>query len=132
MRLILLTNMQQKTAVYQSIRGMRAPVTMGKHLGQQLPRRSNTNNDPMVIGSPPPQTSESPDLAPRMPVVGKASVQFAGVTNSEVLWALPNQKPSPGASSEFSSGAGQSSLGIPAAGMDDLMADIDWVSLTVL
>jgi hypothetical protein len=64
-----------------------------------------------------------------MPAIGRAPVQFAGVTNGEALWALPNQQQSPEASSDSNSVVGQSSLSVPGAGVDDLMADIDWVDI---
>lgn len=37
----ILSELQQKTAVYQSMRGMRAPVVMNKHVGQRAPRVSD-------------------------------------------------------------------------------------------
>ena len=57
-------------------------------------------------------------------------VQFAGVSNGESLWALPNEKSPEGTSDTNDSksvnwiGAHSSST---MAGQDDLMADIDWV-----
>ena len=39
----ILSELQQKTAVYQSMRGMRAPVVMQKHVGQREPRVADTN-----------------------------------------------------------------------------------------
>lgn len=39
----ILSELQQKTAVYQSMRGMRAPVVMNKHVGQRPPRVSDRN-----------------------------------------------------------------------------------------
>ncbi|KAL2064811.1 hypothetical protein VTL71DRAFT_3951 [Oculimacula yallundae] len=39
----ILMELQQKTAVYQSMRGMRAPVVMQKHVGQREPRVSDKN-----------------------------------------------------------------------------------------
>lgn len=39
----ILMELQQKTAVYQSMRGMRAPVVMQKHVGQREPRVSDSN-----------------------------------------------------------------------------------------
>ncbi|KAH7364501.1 hypothetical protein BKA65DRAFT_139629 [Rhexocercosporidium sp. MPI-PUGE-AT-0058] len=39
----ILMELQQKTAVYQSMRGMRAPVIMQKHVGQREPRVSDKN-----------------------------------------------------------------------------------------
>lgn len=111
---------------------MRAPVTMEKHLGQRPPRIAESNSKSLVFGSPPPQISESPDYTPETSTIGRAPVQFAGVTNGEALWALPNQQQSPEASSDSNSFAGRPSLSAPTAGVDDLMADIDWDAFDAL
>lgn len=127
----VLSELQRKTAVYQRIRRMRAPVTMEKYLGQRPPRISGD----LQYASPPPQVSESPntihsvetpDYAPEVPMIGRAPVQYAGVTNGESLWALPYQQ-SPEASSDSNSGGGH--LPGSGSGMDDFMTDIDWVNL---
>lgn len=124
----LLRDTMQKTAVYQSIRGMRAPVTMDKHLGQLSPRHSESDVRPLELRSPPPQSSESADYVPDVQAVGRAPVQFAGVTNGEALWALPKQQQSPEASSDTNSAVRQPPLSLATPRVDDLMADIDWVS----
>jgi len=41
--------LQQKTAVYQSMRGMRAPVVMQKHVGQREPRVSDKNDSKNIM-----------------------------------------------------------------------------------
>ena len=144
----ILSELQQKTAVYQSMRGMRAPVVMNKHLGQRPPRVADSSNSRKASESGlawlnPPRDPENLSYGPRAtsmsqspepaPFVGKVPVPqdvvFAGVSNGESLWALPNQQ-SPEASSDTTSVSGQHSVGVPEAPRpDDLMADIDWVSL---
>jgi hypothetical protein len=71
------------------------------------------------------------DYVPETEVIGRAPVQFAGVTNGESLWAFPNQQ-SPEASSDSNSIVGQPSLPLPGSGVDDLMADIDWDAFDAL
>jgi hypothetical protein len=144
----VLAELQQKTAIYQSMRGMRAPTNMEKHIGQRPPRVASglatTEKKKLIyMTSPPPEPLPTPSLhAVPIPqydphlerpsslmvggVIGKAKVPevvFAGVSNGEALWALPNQ-PSPEASSDGNSIAGGSGAVNPE---DDLMADIDWV-----
>ncbi|KAG9238783.1 hypothetical protein BJ875DRAFT_3446 [Amylocarpus encephaloides] len=150
----VLSELQQKTAIYQSMRGMRAPTVMEKHIGQRPPRVANgmtvTENKQLIyMKSPEPERAPMPKfeaLTPvpmqpydnasyeqiQMPITSNTSVRralipdvvFAGVSNGEALWALPNQ-PSPEASSDTQSITG---LPPPASpnGADDLMADIDW------
>jgi hypothetical protein len=109
---------------------------MEKHLGQRPPRISESNIRDPKYSSPPPQTSgssntsrnmEIPDYVSEMQTIGRAPIQYAGVTNGESLWALPTQQ-SPEASSDTNSFVGRSSFSVSGSGMDDLMADIDWVS----
>jgi hypothetical protein len=135
----ILSELQQKTAIYQSMRGMRAPVVMEKHLGQRPPRVADSNardqslkflNAPRDSEFPIPRAMQSstPDASPFVGRVPIADVQFAGVSNGESLWALPNQR-SPEASSDSNSVAGgQMPPMMSGVGQDDLMADIDWVS----
>jgi hypothetical protein len=145
----ILSELQQKTAVYQSMRGMRAPVVMDKHLGQRPPRVADSSNNSRktsesgLVWLNPPRDPEQLSYDPRAmsmsqspepaPFVGKVPVPqdvvFAGVSNGESLWALPNQQ-SPEASSDTTSVSGQHSVPVPEGPRpDDLMADIDWVSL---
>ncbi|KAE8441624.1 hypothetical protein EG329_004633 [Mollisiaceae sp. DMI_Dod_QoI] len=153
----ILSELQQKTAIYQSMRGMRAPTVMEKHVGQREPRVSDSNisnasnasnrETNIVKGlhySGPTRELEPP--APKSPLnygpgglqgvpgpnIGRvplgSEIQFAGVSNGESLWALPSSQ-SPEASSDTTSLSGQPQPAPPAAGtgMDDPMADIDWV-----
>ncbi|KAH6675439.1 hypothetical protein B0J14DRAFT_652294 [Halenospora varia] len=110
----VLTELQQKTAIYQSMRGMRAPVQMEKHIGQRPPRvasgMTHSDNKSLIyMKSPSPESAQqptAPKLEPsslRVPsssssstTIGKAPVPvpvpdvvFAGVSNGEALWALP-------------------------------------------
>ena len=155
----VLSELQRKTAVYQSMRGMRAPVVMEKHLGLRPPRiseaqkpgqhskeRDKQEDRPLIFGnvrSPDPaqplETAhrEIPQVS-NMPKMGmQQDMVFAGVSNGESLWAMPNHR-SPEASSGSNSVAGPTpalgdslpfgELGGKAGGVDQLMADIDWVS----
>ncbi|KAK0118870.1 hypothetical protein ONS96_011950 [Cadophora gregata f. sp. sojae] len=45
----ILMELQQKTAVYQSMRGMRAPVVMQKHVGVREPRVSDKNDGKNIM-----------------------------------------------------------------------------------
>jgi hypothetical protein len=64
----------------------------------------------------------------RVPLPVAPNVVFAGSANGESLWALPSSQ-SPEASSDSASGSGQPPVSGVPPGTDDLMADIDWVSL---
>ena len=131
----ILSELQRKTAVYQSMRGMRAPVVMEKHLGLRPPRIADVQ-DSKEKDRPLKFMSRSPDPAHpletthlEVPSVGKVPVQdmvFAGVSNGESLWAMPNHQ-SPDASSDSNSVVGQHPVPGGPGGADELMADIDWV-----
>jgi hypothetical protein len=132
----VLSELQQKTAVYQSMRGMRAPVVMDKHLGQREPRVADKDTKGLIFNHLPQDDSKSTfagaaEWVPKASQsIGRATVQdvvFAGVSNGETLWAFPNQQ-SPEASSDSNSVVGQHSIPMSSAETDDLMADIDWVS----
>lgn len=133
----ILSELQQKTAIYQSMRGMRAPVQMDKHLGQRPPRakESSTDSPGLLYGN-----NRSPGGGPslelprveQLPIsvggstsIGRAplpDVVFAGVSNGESLWALPTQQKSPESSDAHSADA---VTPVMNPGQDDLMADID-------
>lgn len=115
---------------------MRAPVAMEKHLGQRPPRIAESNTEGLQQtslhsqtprASYPSRSTASLDVSPEAQIIGRVPFQFAGVTNGESLWALPNQQ-SPEASSDSNSVAGQSAIPVTDSGIDDLMADIDWVN----
>jgi hypothetical protein len=148
----ILTELQQKTAIYQSMRGMRAPVVMEKHVGQREPRVADSNTPTSskgvvkglhLLATPREQeTLETINYATSGgsihgvpgPSVGRVplvqDMQFAGVSNGESLWALPNSA-SPEASSDTASVSGQQPAPMQNMGIDDLMADIDWVCYLV-
>ncbi|TVY37380.1 Bikaverin cluster transcription factor [Lachnellula subtilissima] len=144
----VLSELQQKTAIYQSMRGMRAPVQMDKHLGMRPPRvkseASQTAKKGLVYGVSP-SASEESEAAQRIqqvPIsgggftsIGRAplpDVVFAGVSNGESLWALPTQRSPEG--SDTLSNPGQEPITplMNDAGTDDLMADIDWDAFDAL
>lgn len=117
----ILSELQRKTEIYQKIRKMRSPLSMA----QMPPRAPESNSQDFKYASSSPETRGSVDYTPQL--IGRAPVQFAGVANGESLWAFPSQQ-SPEASSDTTSVYGRSSLSADS-GVDDLMADIDWVSV---
>lgn len=145
----ILSEIQRRTAVYQSMRGMRAPVVMEKRLGVQPPRTVDAEEGPSREKEAPLQfikRSPEADLpleahpaayqAPSLSMGMGKEIVFAGVSNGEALWAMPNHR-SPETSSDSNSVAGQAPVpGIPAGagvgGVDEMMADIDWVSFAFL
>ena len=136
----LLSELRRKTAVYQSLRGMRAPVVSEKHLGQRAPQIADIQEPkdsiPLKFMSRSPNISEKrAETLPRgASSIGEMPFQdivvFAGVSNGESLWAMPNQQ-SPEASSDSTSVVGQPPVPAPGTGVDELMADIDWVCAEV-
>jgi len=124
----ILRELQEKTAVYQDLRKMRAPVSMTKALGQRPPRKVESTTE-HVPANPVPQGTFGVGTT----LIGRAALPdmvYAGVSNGETLWALPNQG-SPENSSDSSSAPGQINPSMSgSSGGDDLMADIDWVCVT--
>lgn len=122
----ILTELQEKTAVYQEMRKMRAPSSMEKHVGQQPPRPVDMGGVGAVRDQDIAETN--PTAVGRAPIPG---VVFAGVSNGETLWALPNRESSEGTSDTGSVQMGQASPRAPqnTGNTDDLMAEIDWVSV---
>jgi hypothetical protein len=130
----ILTELQEKTAVYQDLRKMRAPSSMTKHINQRSPRRVEGEGGPGTIGAIRLDLEESvPTTVGRAPLPG---VVYAGVSNGETLWALPDQH-SPENSSDTSSQFGSMQPPPPppptapnggGSQSDDVMAEIDWVS----
>jgi hypothetical protein len=131
----VLSELQHKIAVYQSMRGMRVPVVMEKHVGQRAPPIPETDNKTAASQHPPPSTSREPLGPPQRipevpPSIGKAQVPevaFGGVANQEVLWALPKHQ-SPEASSDSSSVVEKPKMPPVSGAGNDLMTEIDWVS----
>jgi hypothetical protein len=151
----ILSELQQKAAVYQSMRGMRAPTVMEKHIGQREPRVANSKVGTIIstnreetsgisgLHSSPQESQPSAMNSPILygpgdvqlkgvpgPSIGRVplipDIQFAGVSNGESLWALPSSQ-SPEASSDTVSLSGQPVVAPLAPAADDPMADIDWV-----
>ena len=139
----ILSELHQKTAIYHSLRGMRAPVGMDKYVGARVTdkpvdrsgspvayRKGKSSVSSADGTAPPLAEGEAAEFvgkvpvpqAPQVPEVPNG-VQFAGVSNGESLWALPETRKSPGSGSEPAV-----SPGVVAEKQDDLMADIDWVS----
>lgn len=146
----ILSELQQKTAIYQSMRGMRAPTIMEKHVGQREPRvadsnSTNLNKGPDYNAQPKTEKTEITtlyrgalkgvpgDSIGRVPLIPTPEVQYAGVSNGESLWALPSSQ-SPEASSDTMSLSGGQTVPAPpisGASMDDPMADIDWARIPI-
>lgn len=140
----ILSELQQKTAIYQNMRGMRAPVQMDKHMVQRPPRVKEEvpagNMGPVYgqastgganAGLPITQHLPIPIAASSMSI-GRAplpDVVFAGVSNGEALWALPSQRSPETESSDTLSAAGPGFPPTTNPAPDDLMADIDWVCI---
>lgn len=157
---IILTQMKEKTGVYQEMRKMRAPTSLAPQEMKKMTgplatmnlKRSRLSRGSSSISSPGSTTSntmdeqsgglkfESPErttnagpgimgfnngMQPRMDGPPHPDMVYAGVSNGESLWALPNQE-SPDSSEGYFSRA--HSLGKPGTGpiVDDVMADIDW------
>lgn len=129
----VLSELQRKTAIYQNLRGIRAPVVMENPLEQPvlLGGFTSPNISYRELGSPENRTKTQKQA------VGKASladVVFAGVANGEALWAMPNAMSPEATGSEASSTPGmQNVFPVPVAGVgpqNDLMADIDWVCVS--
>ncbi|PSS23149.1 hypothetical protein M430DRAFT_117037 [Amorphotheca resinae ATCC 22711] len=135
----VLSELQHKIAVYQSMRGMRVPVVMEKHVGQRAPPIPETDNKTAASQHPPPSTSREPLGPPQRipevpPSIGKAQVPevaFAGVANQEVLWALPKHQ-SPEASSDSSSVVEKPKMPPVSGAGNDLMTEIDWDAFDAL
>jgi hypothetical protein len=137
----VLSELQRKTAVYQSMRGMRAPVVMEKHIGRSPSRISDQakgqgqNTRSFKYDSPSLELPQMPlEAVPReAPTIGKVPLQdkaFAGVSNSDSLWVMQNQQ-SREASNDSNGVVGQGNPPVAATGTDasfnELIADIDWV-----
>jgi hypothetical protein len=124
----ILKELQEKTAIYSSLRKMRAPPSMMKHIGQKPPKKVPTGAPESTATSLP---ADEP-LNLTTTTIGKAplpDVVYAGVSNNETLWAYPCEG-SPEGSSDSNSVVGQPSFSNKTRmnQMDYLMPDIDWVS----
>ncbi|OBT89176.1 hypothetical protein VE02_01698 [Pseudogymnoascus sp. 03VT05] len=128
----VLCELQEKTTVYQQFRKMRASPAMLKHVGQRPPRRVDRNinsgassvsaHDGGVLGT-------EPSLIGKVPV---PDAVFAGVSNGEALWALPNYG-SPAGSSDSGGVSGQANpVRMENTKMEYSMPEIDWDAFDIL
>ncbi|PQE03356.1 fungal specific transcription factor domain-containing protein [Rutstroemia sp. NJR-2017a BBW] len=119
----VLSELQQKTAMYAQMRGMRAPLIMNKHVGPKQPQL--TASDERISKS---QASglETPDSSSvgRVPV---SDVLMAQNSVNEPFWTMPDRRASYETSSETSSPMPQQTPTQTPNINDDIMADIDWV-----
>jgi hypothetical protein len=133
----ILGEIQAKTSVYQSMRGMRAPTNMDKLLGTRARKPADpsqreenlrfiTSPNATSAGltrasmSPPQQTMNTPSppaSSEQSRYVGRApipEVQFLGISDGQALWALPSQAlMESGYESTSSAGSGQA-FGMPS------------------
>ncbi|CAG8973389.1 hypothetical protein HYALB_00000152 [Hymenoscyphus albidus] len=134
----VLSELQQKTAIYQSMRGMRAPTNMDRHVGQRPLRVANgmlaTESKPLIYlkdsearaaalaeGAAQIQAVEQQNIAfPAASPPVPASIGTSAV--SEVVFAGAT----PDTSSEGTSSVPGVTPSTSTMGTDDLMADIDW------
>ncbi|TGO51393.1 hypothetical protein BCON_0162g00150 [Botryotinia convoluta] len=120
----ILSELQQKTAVYQSMRGMRAPVTMNNLVGQRPPKP--TSEEGRATG---PIPNPEPYLLGKMPLSDSDAI-LSSVSNNEHVGTYPT-----GRTSEVSSPAstmGQQIVSQSPSVNDDIMADIDWDAFDAL
>lgn len=138
----LLSELQRKTAIYQTMRGVRAPKHMDQHSTDTTLYFSNVSyhfpNCPDPVENKMPRSTQNTTLPPlvspmmgQLPVIPGADVIFGGVSNGESLWALPNTQ-----SPESNPGANtQQGKPLPMGdglGQDDMMTDIDWDAFDAL
>lgn len=125
----VLCELQEKTTVYQQFRKMRASPSMLKHVGQRPPRRVDRNVNSgasSVSAQHGDAVGTKPSLIGKVPV---PDVVFAGVSNGEALWALPNYG-SPAGSSDSGGVPGQTNpVQMENTKMEYSMPEIDWVSV---
>lgn len=162
---IILTQMKEKTGVYQEMRKMRAPVSLESkgirnmsgplanmdlshkkqpQLNRENSARSSTSSNAAdtlnrratsefqtgkLKGAISSGVIARTDPLARTEGPPHPDMVYAGVSNGESLWIIPNQE-SPESGSEGYFGQGHS-LQRPGTGpiVDDVMADIDWVRL---
>lgn len=153
----LLCEIQQKTAIFQSMRGMRAPTRMYRHLGSRSTRqavdRSQKEENLRYLSSPNASygrsssiastNTPSPPPAEQEPYLGRVpmDMQITGRNEGQAVWALAGQQSldrgyeSASSSSSMQFGAEgrnlstQMTMPMPHSQVQDLMSDIDWVSL---
>ena len=126
----VLCELQEKTAVYQQFRKMRASPAMLKHVGQRPPRRVDMN---INSGASSISTQHGNVASTEPSLIGKVAVPdvvFAGVSNGEALWALPNYG-SPEGSSDSGGAPGQANpVRMQNTKMEGYsIPEIDWVSI---
>ncbi|KAL7629455.1 hypothetical protein AAE478_000975 [Parahypoxylon ruwenzoriense] len=144
----LLSEIQNKTAVYTQMRKMRGPTSLSRAVPGQnvvagtasssLPVHNNTQNAP--LGMPHGGPKVEPGYTPPMqagPSIAQPQMVFAGVSDGQALWSLPPNHASPG-SDVSSTEQGQ---GIPTPGLgggtgiaqgNSIMDTIDWDTINTL
>jgi hypothetical protein len=121
----ILSELQQKTAIYAQMRGMRAPLIMNKHVGPKPPRLSASDDRISKSQASSLETVDSSSVG-RVPV---SDVLMAQNSLNEPFWTMPGRRASHETSSETSSPMPQQTSSQTPSVNEDIMADIDWVKL---
>lgn len=138
----LLSEIQNKTALYMQMRKMRGPTTLSRAVpGQNVVAgtaqpSSSLQNQPQQppLGMPQGAAKVEPGYTPPMPAgpsVPQPQMVFAGVSDGQALWSLPPNHASPGSDS---SSVEQGRVHTPRLGgtgvpQGNIMDTIDWVCL---
>ncbi|KFY39558.1 hypothetical protein V494_03919 [Pseudogymnoascus sp. VKM F-4513 (FW-928)] len=128
----VLGELQEKTLVYQQFRKMRASPAMLNHARQRSPQPADRSLYPtasLVTAQPGDAMNTEPTSIGK---VAAPDVVFAGVSNGEALWALPNYG-SPEGSSDSGGIPGQANpVQLQGPQMEGSMPEIDWDAFDVL
>ncbi|KAI1466730.1 uncharacterized protein F4812DRAFT_432592 [Daldinia caldariorum] len=145
----LLSEIQNKTAVYMRMRKMRGPTSLSQAIpGQNVVAGTSRPSPPLqnhphmsAVGMAPDIPKVEPGYTPPMPA-GPSGPQsqmvFAGVSDGQALWSLPPNHASPGSDSSSIEHGGQriatpgtrSGAGIGQSG--NIMDNIDWDTINSL
>ncbi len=111
------------------------PPDMNAKVGIKFPDQPQEELSASVGYGTPGSLQNLPVPGPKIGINStRDDIQFGGATNRDDPWAIPNHMASRGSSENTSvSGQQQTELGAPFLGgassdIDNLMADIDWVS----
>jgi hypothetical protein len=133
----LITEMKEKTGVFQQMRKMRAPASMENQLrpkAGRAPRQPPSSTmDQTIKQEEAPSNSNFTHMSSIAPLPAAANAVWQGEANGESLWAFPNHHQSPEGNTSDGSSVGildhlqpsLSSGGVTS--LNDSMAEIDWV-----
>lgn len=118
----ILSELQQKTAVYQSMRGMRAPMSMNnEYVGLWPGSEESRATGPM-------SKPESSSLG-KMPLSGSDAI-LSRYSNNEPFETYPSRRTASEVSSPTST-MGQQVVSQSSSVSDEIMAEIDWVCVSL-